>query len=169
MTPVLLSGKTDIILSHARRILSEDELIDVRKIGDNFSDSDIDKLVDRKKYRVVSVKKSTATGYYMNWHYDDAQVIQHKRDVDHIIYSNQEFISDRISIHYRTDRPIYSLIIYHSNHNIDFTGGVFEFSDGIKIYPKKDRFVFFSSKDLHRVTRVLSGTRESTLIKFYAI
>jgi hypothetical protein len=57
MTNVKLSGKTDIILSYANRILYEDELIDIRKISDNFSDPDIDKLGDRKKYRVVSVKK----------------------------------------------------------------------------------------------------------------
>ena len=66
MTHVKLSGKTDIIISYANIILYEDELNDIRKISDNFSYSCIDKLVDRKKYRVVSVKKSTETGYYMN-------------------------------------------------------------------------------------------------------
>jgi len=66
VTHVQLPCKTDIIFSHVNRILYEDELIDIRKISDNFLDSDIDKLVDRKKYIVVSVKKSIETGYYMS-------------------------------------------------------------------------------------------------------
>jgi hypothetical protein len=169
MTDSELSSKTDIILHHASRILHENNLAGERKIGDNFSDETISRLINRDRYRTVIVRKTNETGYYMNWHYDDAQFIEHKKGVDCAKYHNQEFISDKFSIYYKHTRPIYSLIVYHSDHGVDFKGGVFEFSDGTKVYPKKNRFVLFDSRDLHRVSRVLSGTRDSTLIKFYAL
>ena len=60
-------------------------------------------------------------------------------------------------------------MIYLSDYEIDFTGGVFEFHTQhqekekkiAKIYPKKGMFVTFSSgyENPHRVNKVETGTR----------
>ena len=169
MTTTHLTGKTKDLFDYSIRICNEKRLKDIRKFGDNFSIDLIHEWIDTTKYKIVSVEKTNTVGYYMNWHLDDAKIIEHKKGVNHSIFGNQEFISETRSIYYKNDRPEYSLIVYDSNYGDDFTGGVLEFFDGTKIYPKKGSYVFFSSDELHRVSRILSGTRNNTLIKFYLL
>ena len=100
----------------------------------------------------------------MKWHIDDAQIITHKKDKE---YKNQIKISEKKSIHYPLRKPIYSLIIYGSEYKKDFTGGVIEFSDGLKIKPEKNKCILFDSREAHCVHKIKSGVQKYILIKFY--
>ena len=76
-------------------------------------------------------------------------------------------ISDRHTLLYYIKKPIYTLIVYDSDYGVDFTGGTLEFIDGLIIKPKKGLYVFFNSNEVHRVNRILSGSRINYLVKFY--
>jgi hypothetical protein len=104
------------------------------------------------------------SGYVMKWHIDDAQVINHRKNND---YNEQIKISEKKSLYYPNKKPKYSLIIYGSTYNEDFTGGILEFSDGTKIKPQKDMCILFNSNEAHCVHKIKSGVRMSLLIKFY--
>ena len=90
--------------------------------------------------------------------------ITHKKDKE---YKNQIKISEKKSIHYPLRKPIYSLIIYGSEYKKDFTGGIIEFSDGLKIKPEKNKCILFDSREAHCVHKIKSGIRQCILIKFY--
>ncbi len=99
----------------------------------------------------------------MKWHVDDAIVIN--------VPSNNNYddikISENEQLVYHSQKPIYTLIIYESNHNGDFTGGELEFVDGYRFNPKKGAYIFFNSCEVHKLNKINSGMRKSILIKFY--
>ena len=65
--------------------------------------------------------------------------------------------------------PIFSCLTYLNDFNIDFKGGTLEFIDGQLIKPKKGLFIFFNSKDIHRVNRLISGERKNKFLTFHTI
>ena len=118
---------------------------------------------------VVYSMKTNVQGNYMKWHCDDGLIINHKSSLISKTENqeNQIKISDKKCLYYPNKIPKYSLIIYGSTYKKDFTGGIFEFSDGIKIKPERNLCVFFDSKEAHCIHRIREGVKKLILIKFY--
>ena len=142
-----------------------------RKIGfidESLSiDENIKSILKKNKINFTSYKiieKSNEKGFYMKWHLDDAQIINHNKDNN---IKDQTFISNKKAINYKNNPPEYSMIIYESEYEKDFNGGILEFCDGYKIYPKKNMYVFFDSRFVHMVHKISDGVRVNYLIKFY--
>lgn len=121
--------------------------------------------IDLDMFLFKKIEKVNEKGFFMKWHLDDAQIINNKKEIK---YKNHIEISEKKSIYYSNEIPTYSLIIYLSEHNLDFKGGSFEFVDK-KIYPKKNMYIFFDSREVHRVNKITGGHRHNYLIKFYKI
>ena len=121
-------------------------------------------LVDLNIYEYNVIRKVHAKDYTMKWHLNDAQIISHKKNAE---IKDQEFISSKKSIDYKGNIPEYSMIVYESDYDVDFKGGILEFCDGFKVYPKKNMYVFFDSRLVHMVHKILEGVRVNYLIKFY--
>ena len=157
---------------YGQNLLNDNEIIkNNRKIGiiDNYTklDEDIIKnlnLLNLNNFDYKIIKKENYEGFFMKWHVDDAQIIKHNKDNNYI---DQIKINDKQFLHYNKLKPSYSLIIYESDFGIDFKGGSFEFSDGTLIFPKKGMYVFFDSREVHRVNKITNGIRKNYLIKFY--
>lgn len=122
-------------------------------------------IIDLDNYDYEIVKKTNTTGFYMNWHLDNALVIKNKKNENKS--SDKIYISDRHTLHYYIKKPIYTLIVYESDYEKDFLGGTLEFIDGLTIKPQKGLFVLFNSNELHKVNKIISGERTNYLIKFY--
>jgi hypothetical protein len=160
------------LLNYAKNLFETNNLISKRKIGFiedyvNFSPDLIKKIINIDNYHYEIIKKINTEGYYMNWHFDNAKIITHKKNVNKDDIYDQILISDRHGIYYYLKKPVYSLIIYDSTYNNDFIGGILEFIDGTKIYPRKGMYVLFDSNELHKVSKIISGIRVNFLIKFY--
>ena len=148
-------------------LIENPNIVNERKIG-TISNYDIDeikklKLIDFQNYNYKIINKIHYQNYNMDWHLDDAQIIKHSNKV----YPDQIQIANKKYINYSNEIPEYSMIIYDSEYNIDFKGGTFEFVDKTLIYPKKGLYLFFNSKEVHRVNNIIEGTRKNKLIKFY--
>lgn len=174
--------KENVLKLYSKQLLENNpEIKNCRKtyyIKDIFSDkSDYDELetfpctsskliLSIPSSEVVYTTKINKVGDYMKWHCDDATIISHKnKNIDK--YINQIKISDKKALFYANKIPKYSLIIYGSTYNKDFTGGIFEFSDGTKIKPERNLCLFFDSREAHYIHTIKSGTRKLMLIKFY--
>ena len=106
----------------------------------------------------------------MKWHCDDAIVVTHKKN--HLQdqkqrYINEIKISDNKTLFYPNKMPRYTLLVYGSTYKENFTGGILEFSDGLKIKPEKNMCVLFDSREAHYVHTIRSGVKKVVLIKFY--
>ncbi len=165
------------LLSYAKTMFDEHDLKKERIIGkiENYQHFDIELfsgIIPFDKYDYEIIKKENVEGFYMNWHLDNALVVKNKRvgsnPSNGDIKSNGLAISERHTLHYFIKKPVYTLIVYESEHDIDFTGGTLEFIDGLIIKPKKGLYVFFNSSEVHRVNRILSGSRINYLVKFYS-
>lgn len=130
-------------------------------------------LFEYKTYKLV--KRNSGIDFYMKWHIDDVAVMKTKREniqniQNHENIQNNEnheiVLQGKYKLYHTSDRPVYTAIIYLSEHNKDFTGGEFEFVDE-KIIPHKHYILFFDSREVHRVLPVKSGNRETLVIKFY--
>ena len=156
------------VLNYGKIILENSDLKNERKTGfinndyDNFELSDINNIINIKNYTIYFMKKENSVGFYMNWHIDDAQIVKRKNGLD-----GQIKISDKHYLHYNKNKPKYTIIIYGSDYNIDFKGGLLEFADGSIIEPKKNYYILFNSDELHRVHKITKGTRKNILIKLY--
>ena len=151
------------LLNYGKEIHFENE----RKIGyikdyNNFELNDINNIIDKTKYNIYFMKKENKEGFYMNWHIDDAQVIKRKEGLE-----GQIKISDKYYLHYNSNKPKYTIIIYGSDYNIDFQGGLLEFADNTIIEPKNGLYILFNSNELHRVHKITKGIRKNILIKLY--
>lgn len=122
-------------------------------------------IIDYEKFDYVICHKENTEGFFMKWHLDDAKVIDHNKNKSKV--HDQIYITETKALYYKK-KPIFSLIVYESDYNIDFTGGTLEFIDGTTIYPKKGMYVLFDSNELHKVNIIKSGIRSAYLIKFYA-
>lgn len=159
------------LLSYAKKIFEIYNLKKERIIGQiaDYTNFDIElfsEIIPLDKYDYEIIKKENSEGFYMNWHLDNALVVKNKKD-NMENKSNGISISDRHTLYYFIKKPIYTLIVYESNHETDFTGGTLEFIDGFVVKPKKGLYVFFNSNEVHRVNRILSGSRINYLVKFY--
>ena len=96
----------------------------------------------------------------MGWHQDDASVYKHSNK--HCAKYNVQ----KYNIFTNSKQPIYTMVLYMNNYGEDFYGGEFCFVD-VEIKPIKGLGIFFDSKEIHRVKKILKGTRQSCLIKFY--
>jgi hypothetical protein len=127
----------------------------------NLVDTAIDKLsndykIDLSKFSKEQFEKENTKDFYMNWHIDDCYVFRHtKTDV-----------KEKFVICHKNKLPTYTMIIYLSTHDKDFTGGEFLFVNQ-KIFPKKKLVLFFDSREVHKVNKINSGIRKNILIKFY--
>ena len=145
-----------------------------RKIGFIDNDKSLIKNIETilikenidDKLNFIIIEKNNSTDFSMKWHLDDAQIILHKNNYDKSLFKEQIFISRKKAINYPSKKPILSLIIYLSEYGDDFTGGTFEFVDEI-IFPKRNMYLLFDSKEVHRVNMIKSGIRKNILIKFY--
>jgi hypothetical protein len=125
-------------------------------------------LLDINKYEYEIIKKTKTKGFYMNWHLDNSAIIKHnKSSINNI--QGQIQISDKHALHYYSRKPKYTLLIYESSYNENFTGGTLELIDGTIIYPQKNMYVFFDSNLPHKVNIITDGNRNNYLIKFYEI
>ena len=75
-------------------------------------------------------------------------------------------ISDKKMLVYREQKPTYTLMVYESSYGTDFDGGTLEFVDGTIIEPKRGMYILFDSREVHRLNEIISGERNSILIKF---
>ena len=161
------------LLSYGKNIFDILDLKKERIIGyiDNYEHFDINlfsSIINLNNYNYEIIKKTNVEGFYMNWHLDNALVIKNKKNKEKsIICTEQINISDRHCLHYYITKPIYTLIVYESDYMINFTGGTLEFIDGYVLRPKKGLYVFFNSNEIHKVNKILSGTRTNYLVKFY--
>lgn len=125
--------------------------------------------IDLNKFRYETIKRNSTSGFTLKWHVDDTVLVKIKPD--------SIFDPTDISIHdkYKLSRrakdenlPCFSLVVYLSEHHVDFMGGEFEFVDET-ILPQKYMMIFFDSHEVHRVNQVRSGTRMALLYKWYCV
>ncbi len=124
------------------------------------------KLKLKLKCNTISTTYSTKesrVGDSTKWTCNDAMVISNKKN----IYHNQIILSEKKVLYYPNKIPKYSIIIYGSTYKEDFTGGIFEFSDGIKIKPQKNMCILFNSKEAYFIHTVRSGIKKETFITLY--
>lgn len=164
--------------------------VNVEEILQNiFSKVRTSRGIDLSKFRYKISYRKNGTGFYMKWHIDDAVVNSRKistdendnelikrdeedRDID----ENGEIIreimrgKDKISLYYPSGEkgPKYSLVIYLSSYGKDFLGGKFRFADDTEIIPEKGHFLFFDSREVHRIDIINRGSRENYIVKFYS-
>lgn len=123
-------------------------------------------LIDFEKYEIVSCRKEHTIGYFMKWHLDDAQFLKHNLNFKDQ-HNKQEIIHGKHCVYYPSRKPVYTAIVYFSNHGDDFNGGEFVFADGTKIKPSYGMCIIFDSREVHCVSRILKGNRICILHKFY--
>jgi hypothetical protein len=126
------------------------------KILEEYNLHNFDKKIITKHYEINSLDS-------MKWHIDDCAIFRHKKDYEPC--SNSIKLNHKYSIYF-TNPPIYTIIIYLSSHNLDFTGGEFSFLDKV-IIPQKFKVIFFDSREIHKVNKITSGIRSCILVKLY--
>ena len=137
--------------------------VHINKIIDNAIKS-INKTYKLDEYEKKYFVKINESGFYMNWHCDDCAIIKHKKDFSPS--SNNYKLNDKYSLYINNNLPIYTMIIYLSDYNTDFTGGEFCFIDKT-IFPTKNKVIVFDSREIHKVNKINSGIRKNILVKFY--
>lgn len=144
---------------YGKKLLYSNPEIKQRKIGiipdyDKFNIKILEYIIDTcnifhiddYQYSIHNIELTA--GEEMKWHVDDGCFIDNK-------------------IKYDILNPKYSLIIYHSTYDDDFRGGKLVFADDYIVKPKYGKYILFNSKEVHKVTSVISGTRKCILVKFY--
>lgn len=124
-------------------------------------------LFDINDYQYSIKSKQNKSNFEIKWHVHDACVNKTKNNQYN--ENNLNFISDKQILYYKNphEKPKYSLIVYESNYNKDFTGGELVFADEYIIKPKRGLYILFDSREVHKVNKVRSGIRNNILIKFY--
>ena len=156
------------VLNYGKNLIESTNLKCERRYGiinidyESFEIEDINSIIDCTDYNIYFMKKENGVGFYMNWHIDDAQIVKRKNGLD-----GQIKISEKHYLHYNKNKPKYTIIIYGSDYNIDFEGGLLEFADGTLIEPKKNYYILFDSDELHKVHKITKGIRKNILIKLY--
>jgi hypothetical protein len=134
-----------------------------------FSTVKLLRNIDLSVYEYVKVERESTEGFSMKWHMDDRVLIKLKKECE--VDPTDVLIHEDYKVTKRNkdkNLPSYSVIVYQSDYNKDFTCGEFEFVDEI-ILPKKNKMIFFDSQEVHRVQPVKSGIRKAILYKFYKI
>ena len=120
--------------------------------------------INLRDYKYKIVEKENTIGFNMQWHLDDIAPIKTKHNLDSDL--GGIVIANKYRLYHKDQLPVYSAVIYLSEHEEDFTGGEFEFLDQ-QIIPKKNWILFFDSREVHRVLPIKNGIRKNILIKFY--
>lgn len=139
------------------------EIVKNRKFFQFNVDSKIEEIISSQEldgYLLKVIERNSDTGFEMGWHQDD--VAFYRNSKRHC----EEHKKDDIKPFCKEKKPIYTMILYYSTQNIDFTGGEFCFID-LRIKPEKGLGILFDSREIHRVLRVRSGERKSKILKFY--
>jgi hypothetical protein len=121
------------------------------------------KELEINKYTKDINTRKSSDGFYMNWHFDDCAIFKHNKNYQ--FNKNNILLNDKYTLYF-SKVPVYTMIIYLSEIDKDFTGGEFNFADK-KIKPEKFQVIFFDSKEVHKVNKVKSGERETIIVKFY--
>ena len=159
---------------HGKKVLKEHELSSKRIIGeienyDGFSHNLLSKIISTIPHFCLNdvtyylKKRSHKDGFSMKWHVDDAIIMNVPKENP---YPDMP-ISDKKMLVYREQKPTYTLMVYQSSYGTDFDGGTLEFVDGTIIEPKRGMYILFDSREVHRLNEIISGERNSILIKFY--
>ena len=163
---------------YGKKILFDTNIKNSRKIGiiKNYENFNIDilkeilnecNLFDIDDYQYSIKSKQNKTNYEMKWHVDDACIT--KTNNNEYDKENLNFVSNKQFLHFKypDTKPKYSLIIYETEYNKDFTGGELIFADEFVIIPKRGLYVLFDSREVHKVNKVKTGIRNHVLVKFY--
>jgi 2OG-Fe(II) oxygenase superfamily len=120
------------------------------------------------KYEIVFRNHTASDKYFMNWHYDNKQLIKHKLSNLQKIHSLQIVnMDDKYIYGLYCKNPIhFTIIIYLDTYNIDFEGGEFHFHDQI-VYPEKGMLLYFDANDLHKVAPLTGGKRRAIIVKIF--
>lgn len=120
------------------------------------------------KYEIVFRNHTEKDNYFMNWHYDNKQLIKHKISNLQKIHSLQIVTMDDKYIYgLYCKNPIHNtIIIYLDTYNIDFEGGEFHFHDQI-VHPEKGMLLYFNANELHKVSPLTSGKRRAIVVKIF--
>ena len=156
------------IINYGKQLLNNENKIIITGYIDNYNIFNIDiikqlKIINFDLYDYIICKKINTSGFFMKWHIDDCAFIKHSKKNN--LFNNK--INNKLSIYYKNKIPKYSLIIYESKYNTDFTGGKLKFIDGTEIKPDIGLYVLFNSIHMHCVEKINSGSRICYLIKFY--
>ena len=108
-------------------------------------------------YNVSTVTRTTEQGFHMRLHRDNYHVQKNPPVTGRPIFTFER--------HTEID-PEFVMVLYYSDHVKDFKGGVFQFSDGTQIKPKRGLCSVFHANDVHEVTLQTSGIRKITLFTF---
>ena len=177
--------RSDITDENIRSILPDGLFTSSGKFSEAFGESFIDRITDFPVSHIDMLERNFDSVDYtdLKWHIDDVQVVDRK-----IIYKNQErywnikgnkylysstgtgLCPRRRSGHQRCPSgmiPLYTCVLYFSDFGHDFTGGEFRFVDGTSIKPQRGMGICFDSREVHMVTPVKSGHRESMVVKLY--
>ncbi len=165
----------ELLKQYYSDLLITNNLKQYRKTGiiENYDIFSIDiiknlNIINFDKFSYDLVKKINTEGFSMKWHIDNAKLIRHKKNfVKEKNIADQIVLNEKYALHYHLNRPQYTLLLYESDYNKDFTGGSLEFIDNTIIYPQKGLYILFDSREIHKVNKILSGTRINYLIKFY--
>ena len=186
MEKKILEDDSNILLQRHISVINDFESFNLKvlnRIIDTISCKFKHINLESMHYKIIS--RNNTTGYSMKWHIDDGQIIDNILEKQEIMnqvplqtgceHSPSQYkdstnyikISDNKSIFYKDIRPKYSLLYYESNYGNDFNGGKLEFADDTIVEPKKGMFIFFDSREVHKVSEIISGQRINTLVKFY--
>jgi hypothetical protein len=166
-----------VLFQEGLKRLKELKLDEVRCefILNNIIDDNTDDMVNKaiellpKELKIKELEKKiytkeSTTGFNMKWHCDDCSIWKHKEGFQPA--KNNVKLTDKYSL-YHTKLPRYSMVIYLSTYNKDFTGGEFNFVDK-QIQPEKYKVIFFDSREIHKVDKIKDGIRKTILVKFYS-
>lgn len=121
--------------------------------------------LDLFNHKMEIVERVNPVGFYLNWHIDDCAIHKHKTTDGK---TNNDPLTDKFSLYHAKALPVFSMVIYFSTIDDDFTGGELEFVDYV-FKPHKYDVVIFDSREMHRVRRLRSGFRRNVLVKFFRV
>jgi hypothetical protein len=124
-------------------------------------------IISKLKCSVV-IRNAINTHYKIDWHMDDHIPHRHPLEMEPQLHDLQIIGRDDKYVYSLWNSgivPEYTIIIYFTSYGIHFHGGEFEFLNGTVIQPKCGDVVFFDSREIHRVRRLLSGIRQCIVVK----
>jgi len=152
------------ILEYGINLLEEDPSIRQNRLIFKFDLSqsipEIVKQYHLDGFEMKKVERESSTDFEMGWHQDDVSF--HRNSRIHC----EKYGKKEIKPYCKEQPPIYTMILYYSSIDTDFTGGEFCFVDQ-KIRPMSGMGILFDSREIHKVLRVRSGKRRVILLKFY--
>ena len=124
-------------------------------------------VFDFDDYQYLLKVRNHREGYSMKWHVDDACIANTCNNT--FQEGDIHYITQKKVLYYKDSyvKPKYTIMLYESDYDDDFTGGELEFADGTIVHPSVGKCVLFDAREVHRLKPILSGVRKSILMKFY--